>query len=70
MTRAIAFRCPTCNRKLAPLAGMQVATQVVRRSCRCGARWQIVVVPTARETRLGQIWLDAGTFTKISPLAS
>jgi transcription elongation factor Elf1 len=70
MERTLSYRCPTCKRKLAAVPGVQVATQVVRRKCGgCGDRWQIVVVPSARETRLGEIWFDAGTFVKISPTA-
>ena len=55
-------------RKLAPVEGAQVATQVVRRKCRrCGVRWQIVIAPVAREMFGQTAWFDAGTFTRVSP---
>jgi hypothetical protein len=58
--RTLTYQCPSCQQKLAPVGGMQTATQVVRRKCRgCGERWQIVVEPSFR----GQIWFDIGTFT-------
>jgi transcription elongation factor Elf1 len=46
----LTFKCPDCGTKLRPVETMQVATQVVRRTCvkkACGARWQLVVAPIA-----------------------
>ena len=58
--RTLRYQCPDCKRKLAPIEGMACATQVVSRSCKCKAKWQLVVVPTKR----GTAWFDSATFTR------
>ena len=65
--RTLAYKCPDCQRKLVPVEGAQVATQVVRRKCRgCGTRWQLVVVPVARTVGGQAAWFDVGTFTRLT----
>jgi transcription elongation factor Elf1 len=60
--RTLPYQCPGCQRKLAPVAGMRVATQVVQRTCRgCGARWQIVIAPVQRQSA----WYDVGVFVRL-----
>jgi transcription elongation factor Elf1 len=62
--RTLTYQCPSCQRKLAPVGGMQTATQVVRRKCQgCGERWQIVVAPSERVIGGQQAWIDIGTLT-------
>lgn len=44
----LTFKCGAddCDAKLPPVEAAQVATQVVKRTCRkCGTRWQLVVKP-------------------------
>jgi len=65
MIRSLRFQCGDCGRKLAAVAGMSSATQVVKRSCRCGARWQIVIKPREVITKAGAIWLDAGELVRV-----
>ena len=44
MPRSLVYRCPTCDRRLAPVQGMLYSTHVVRRTCRgCGDQWQILI---------------------------
>jgi hypothetical protein len=64
MIRSVKFTCPTCGKRLAPADGMQSATQIIKRSCKCGDRWQIKIEP--RAIRGGM--LDFGTFTAIGEL--
>lgn len=67
MSRELAYRCPDCNRALHSAQGMEVATQVVKRTCRrCGSRWQIVIVPNAGNIHGQGAWFDSGTFTRIA----
>jgi hypothetical protein len=55
------FVCPSCERKLAPVEAMNVATQVVRRMCLgCREVWQIKVAPVATA---GDVRADSGEFT-------
>lgn len=45
--------CPSCSCFLAPFTGYDVATNVVKRTCRkCRNRWQIVVRPMAAKDGL------------------
>lgn len=62
MVRAIQFACPSCGKRLKPTTGMDCATQIIKRACRCcGNRWQIKIEP--RQIRGAM--LDFGTFTHI-----
>jgi len=46
MTTTLTFKCPSCGAKLPQVEAQQIATQVVRRTCRrCKERWQLVVQP-------------------------
>lgn len=44
MFEPLKFKCPSCGGKFAPVPAMDVATQVVKRTCpACGERWQLTV---------------------------
>lgn len=43
MERRLTYKCPSCGAKLRPVEAMDHATQVVRRLCTCGERWQLKV---------------------------
>lgn len=47
----LTFTCPSCHARLPSVEAGQVATEVVKRTCRkCHERWQLVVQPiVARE---------------------
>ena len=62
--RRLKYHCPVCASPLRPLQGMQVATQVVRRSCRCcGRRWQVIVVPVPLKRAAG--FADVASFREL-----
>ena len=66
MERKLAYRCPDCQRQLAKIDGMEIATQVVKRTCKkCGSKWQIVVVPNYKNLLGGGAYFDTGTFTRL-----
>lgn len=57
----IAFRCPSCAARLAPVETMDEATQILRRTCpRCGETWQLRVRPIRVTAGARQ---DAADFT-------
>lgn len=57
----LTFTCPSCKAKLQPVAAQDIATQVVKRTCRkCRERWQLVIQPLV--IREG-VRLDKATFT-------
>jgi transcription elongation factor Elf1 len=60
------YTCPDCSLPLRKVESMNVATQVVKRTCRnCGQHWQIVIRPV-EVTMFGKpAWLDEGTFARI-----
>lgn len=39
------LRCPKCSRALRDAPLMQSATLVVKRTCKCGARWSLKISP-------------------------
>ena len=61
VNRKIKFKCPECGLSLRPVEGMMSATQVVRRKCKCGAVWQVVVSPH----KIQSGWADVGSFFEI-----
>jgi len=63
MIRKLHFKCPDCNHKLASVPGMDIAIQVVARTCpRCKARFQVKIVPHVRNDAA----VDVGTLVKIN----
>ena len=54
--------CPACGKRLQGIPKMFTATQVVRRTCRCGARWQVIVRPLP--TRIEGVYADELTFVR------
>jgi len=66
MPRSLVYRCPTCDRRLAPVQGMLYSTHVVRRTCRgCGDQWQILIAIVIAPRRSALAWFDFGTFARI-----
>jgi len=63
MERQLTFKCPACDRKLAPVPGMDVAVQVVKRKCRCGKRWQLKINPVKLTKVNG--FADVAEFTEV-----
>lgn len=63
MVDELTFKCPSCGTKLRAVRAMDVATQVVKRTCRksdCRETWQLVVQPLiAREG----VRIDKASFT-------
>lgn len=56
----LTFKCPSCGTKLPPVEAMEVAAQVVKRTCRkCRERWQLVVQPLVVKDGMR---LDKATF--------
>lgn len=39
------LRCPDCKRQVAKVHLMRTATDVLRRTCKCGQTWQIILRP-------------------------
>ena len=64
MTRgALQYLCPECERKLAPVGGLEAAAHVVYRTCSgCRVRWQIELKPMKRG---GIVHIDENTFTRL-----
>ena len=58
----LTFACPCCERKLCGVPSMQHATMIVKRTCRCGARWQIKVTPLCAG---GDYSIHAGDFLRL-----
>lgn len=56
-------KCPDCGRMIR-LPFTAVGTMVHRRTCRCGARWQIVRKPS--QTRLAGMVIHTVQFARIS----
>lgn len=56
------LRCPDCGRKLKPAALMEEATLILKRSCRCKARWTLKISPARILGRQG----IASTLTWVS----
>ena len=65
LTKAVAkgvnYICPACNKPLATVTFMTVATIFVKRTCRnCHQKWQIKVIPT----RIPGGMVHTGEYTK------
>ena len=60
----VRFACPSCGRKLRPVPTYTVATQVVRRRCKCGDRWNLVVTPLVVRDH---VRVDRATISFVKP---
>lgn len=60
----VEIRCPDCQRKLRSVDMGRVATRVVRRTCRCGTVWTVVISPgSVHETYR----VDTLTWSRVAP---
>lgn len=63
MERRLRYKCPVCGAGLRAVPGMMEATQVVRRKCKCGRCWRLVVKPVKLKKVAG--FADVATLVEI-----
>jgi len=58
----VKFKCPCCETVLRGVDMMEHATLIVKRTCKCGKRWQVKVTPLRSKDG---VHIHAADFTPI-----